>query len=125
MSSCIPPARLRPSRRSLEPESGSSRVPADQEQRNVGLNEAIRLDLDRAGDAPADGPNQRRHARRGKRTVRPLYIVRVLGPALRRHKRDQPIEVSLSERFNRGVGHAASGGSAKAIALPSGSGIFT
>jgi hypothetical protein len=33
--------------------------------------------------------------------------------------------VSLRERLNPDLGHTASGGSAKAISLPSGSGIFT
>ena len=74
---------------------------------------------------PAHGRNQRRHAWRGQRPVGPLYIVGVLGPALRRDERDQPIQVSLSERFNRDLGHAAMGDSANAIAFPSGSGTFT
>ena len=83
-------------------------VPVYQKHRNVGLNEAIRLDLDRPDEMPIGDRNQRRHARRGQCTAGPLDIVRVLGPALGSHERDQPVEVGLCERFNRDLGHAAS-----------------
>ena len=76
----------------------------------MGLDEAIGLDLDRADDPPADGRNQRRDAWRGQRLVGPLSVICVLGPALPRDERDEPIEVGWSERFNRGLGHASGGG---------------
>jgi hypothetical protein len=90
----------------------------------VGLNEAVRLDLDCTGDPPAHDPNQRRHAWRGQRAVGPLCVIRVLGPALRREELDQPIQVGSREWFDRGPRHPASGSSAKAIAFPPGSGTF-
>jgi hypothetical protein len=65
-------------------------------------------DLDRTDEMPTGDRNQRRHARRGQCTASPLDIVRVLGPALRSHECDQPVEVGLCERFNRDLGHAAS-----------------
>ena len=77
----------------------------------MGLNEAIRLDLDRAGDAPVNDRNQARDAGRGQRAIGPLDIIRVLGPALRGDERDQLIEVSLRKLFNRCSGHEASLGS--------------
>ena len=73
----------------------------------MGLNEAVGLDLDRREELSAGGRNQRRYARRGQCTVGPLDIVGILGPALRGHECDQPVEVRLCERFNRDLGHAA------------------
>lgn len=74
----------------------------------MGLNEAIRLDLDRTDDMPSRDRNQRCHAGRGQRAVGPLHVVGVLGPPLRGHECDQPIDVSLYERFNRDLGHTPS-----------------
>ena len=73
----------------------------------MGLDEAIGLDLDCADDPPADGGDQRRDAWRGQGPVGPLSVICVLGPALRRDERDEPIEVGRRERFNRGLSHAA------------------
>jgi hypothetical protein len=74
-------------------EAGSTRVPGDQKHRNMGLNEAIGLDLDRTHEMPTVDRNQRRHTGRGQCTAGPIDIVRVLSPARRRRERDQPVEV--------------------------------
>jgi hypothetical protein len=74
-------------------EADSTRVSGDQKHRNMGLNEAIGLDLDRTDEMPTGSRDQRRHARRGQCAAGPLDIVRVFGPALRSHECDQPVEV--------------------------------
>jgi hypothetical protein len=54
----------------------------------MGLDEAIGLDLDRTNEMLSRDSNQRRHTRRGQRTVGPLDVVGVLGPALSSHECD-------------------------------------
>jgi hypothetical protein len=62
-------------------EADSTRVSGDQKHRNMGLNEAIGLDLERTHEMPTGDRNQRRHAGRGQCTAGPLDIVRVLQPS--------------------------------------------
>ena len=66
-----------------------------------------------------------RDARRAQRARSPLDVNRVLAPALCENQRDQAVQVGVCEQLDRELGHVASGGSAKAIAFPSGSGILT
>ena len=47
-------------------EADSTRVPGDQKHRNMGLNEAIGLDLERTHEMPTGDRNQRRHTGRGQ-----------------------------------------------------------
>jgi hypothetical protein len=75
----------------------------------VGLDDAVRLHLEHAGDLSRDDRHQRRHTRCGQRPVGPLDIIGVLGPALCREEGDQPAEVRAPERLDRGLDHATSG----------------
>ena len=73
-----------------------SPVRVDQEHRDVRLNEAVRLGLDRADDPSVLDRHQRRHARRAQRAISPLDVYRVLAPALGRNERDQAVEVAFA-----------------------------
>ena len=66
-----------------------------------------------------------RDARRAQRARSPLDVNRVRAPAVCENQRDEAVEVGVCERLDRELGHVTSGASAKAIAFPFGSGIWT
>ena len=87
-------------------EPASAPFPIDQEHRDVGLDDAVGLHLDRTDDSPVGDRHQRRCASRAQRTIGPRRVLRVFVPALRGNQGDQPIEVGACEELDRHVRHA-------------------